>query len=107
MIIGALIFTLASTIAPVGRKIETIFIKGDRLTYHEYKITRSYNEKTEKSWAVVRKSGIVVARHGEGRGFGKIEMTRFGLFSFLGNGNKQLIIQQSTGGAHCCLLWWV
>lgn len=107
MLIVALIFQIAAAPANLERKIEDVFVKADSLSYKGYQVTRSYNPAAEKSWATVKKNGRVIVRHGLGEGLNKIEATRFGLVSLLGGGTKQLIIQQYSGGAHCCNSWWI
>jgi hypothetical protein len=84
--------------APVD--LEKIFTKGNKLSYKGYSIEKSL-EKQEGYWfATLKRGERVVARFENG---GEQEYwTNFGLFSFLGNDAQQLIVEQYSGGAHCC-----
>jgi hypothetical protein len=103
MLIIAFIFQLAT--APINSelKIERLYVQGDVLSYRGYQVSRRYNPKTGQSWATVKRNGKVLARHSSE---GEKGLTRFGIFSLLGGNTKQLVIEQSSGGAHCCNSWW-
>ena len=81
-------------------QLEAIFIKGDRLSYAGYEIERSFDAATSISTATIKKNGKTLATLNNG-GLGK-DSTEIGLFPFLGEKTKQLVIMQYSGGAHCC-----
>lgn len=92
------------------RLVREFFVDDDRLSYGGYEIVRREREvkveypselRTEVSYAVLKKKGRVVAKfEGVVSGFGNA--TEFGLFDFLGDGAKQLVVSQTVprGGRH-------
>lgn len=85
--------------------LDKVFTKEDRLSYKGYLIEKS-EAKGEETWlATLRKGGQILAKFENG-GENK-DWTSFGLFPLLGGDSKQLIIEQYSGGAHCCYSHWV
>lgn len=84
--------------------LEKVFTKDDRLSYRGYLIEKS-QDKGEESWSAALKRGNHVVAKFEG-GWNK-EWTNFGLFPFVSQEPKQLVVEQYSGGAHCCYSYWV
>ena len=85
--------------------LEDIYEKGNKLSYNGYEVTRSLNKRTQVSSVTIRKGGRVLKRFddgGQSLGFSNIA-----LFALLGGDAKQLIINQHSGGAHCCTSLWI
>lgn len=85
--------------------LEDVYEKGNKLSYRGYEVTRSLNERTEVSSVTIRKGGRVLRRFDEGGP--SLDFTNIALFSLLGGEAKQLIINQHSGGAHCCTSLWI
>jgi len=85
--------------------LDSVFTKGDTLLYKGYEVTRSYDSQTGAWFATLKKGGKVLALFKKG-GYLK-RMTSFGLFPFLGRETRELIIEQYSGGAHCCWTYWI
>jgi hypothetical protein len=85
--------------------LERVFIKGTRLTYGGYVVTRAVAEREGESRAVISRGGRELARLTDGAP--RDYATRIGLFPFLGGKGKQLVVEQYTGGAHCCTVYRV
>lgn len=80
--------------------LDQIFTKDDRLAYNGYVVEKA-QDKAQGYWlAVLKKGGKVAAKFEEG-GESK-DWTSFGLFPLLGGDAKSLIVEQYSGGAHCC-----
>jgi len=88
-----------------AQTLNDVFTREDTLVYMGYKVTRSYDSKDNVWLATLKKEEKVLATFK--RGGPLKEMTRFGLFPFLGKDTKQLIIEQYSGGAHCCWSYWI
>lgn len=88
-----------------AQTLERVFIKGTRLTYGDYVVTRAVVEREGESRAVISRGGRVLARLSDGAP--RDYATRIGLFPFLGHDGKQLVVEQYTGGAHCCTVYRV
>jgi hypothetical protein len=86
--------------------LEDLYVKGNKLSYNGYEVTRSFNERDQISTATIRRGGRVLARFNKGGG-PSLDFTSFALFSLLGGESKQLIINQYSGGAHCCTSAWI
>ena len=80
--------------------LEDIYAKGNKISYHGYDVTRAVNERREVSTATISKGGRVLVRFSDGGP--SPSFTNVALFSLLGGDSKQLIINQYSGGAHCC-----
>ncbi len=85
--------------------LDKIFTKEPRLSYKGYVVER-VEQKQEGFWfATLKKGEKVLASFEEG---GEQDYwTNFGLANFLGGDSKQLIVEQYSGGAHCCYSYWV
>lgn len=95
---------LASACAS-AQTLERVFIKGTRLTQGGYVVTRAVAESEGESRAVISRGGRELVRLTEGAP--REDATRIGLFPFLGRWGKQLVVEQYTGGAHCCTVYHV
>lgn len=95
---------IVSACAP-AQTLERFFIKGTRLSYGGYVVTRAVVESEGESRAVISRGGRELARLNDGAP--RDYATRIGLFPFLGRGGKQLVVEQYTGGAHCCTVYRV
>ena len=85
--------------------MERVFIKGTRLTYGGYVVTRAVVDSEGESRAVISRGGRELVRLNDGAP--RDYATRIGLFPFLGGNGKQLVVEQYTGGAHCCTVYRV
>ncbi len=84
--------------------LDKVFTKEDKLSYKGYSIEK-FKTPGEDSWyATLQKGEQVVAKFESG--WNK-EWTSFGLFPFLGGEPKQLVVEQFSGGAHCCYSHWI
>ncbi|OLE54771.1 MAG: hypothetical protein AUG51_06605 [Acidobacteria bacterium 13_1_20CM_3_53_8] len=101
----ALFLNLLFALPLAAQSFDEVFVNGDRLTYQGYEVTRHYNARTRDSIAIIKKNSRLLAELNYGQHFP--DSTKFGLFSLLGDGRKQLIIEQNTGGGNCCNLYWV
>ena len=105
---GVLLACAACVAVPVcasAQALERVFIKGTRLTYGGYVVTRTVSEAEGESRAVISRGGRELARVADGAP--RDYATRIGLFPFLGRNGKQLVVEQYTGGAHCCTVYHV
>ncbi|MBD0370167.1 MAG: hypothetical protein ICV60_04980 [Pyrinomonadaceae bacterium] len=84
--------------------LEKIFTKEDRLSYRGYVIEKAH-DKGEESWSAALKKGNQTVAKFES-GWNK-EWTSFGLFPFISQEPKQLVVEQYSGGAHCCYSYWI
>jgi len=86
-------------------KLSEILTEEDMLQYKGY-VVRKFERKQGFGWNVlVEKEGRPLAIFT--RGGQHPDMSRFGLFSFLGENTKELLIEQYSGGAHCCWFYWI
>ena len=83
--------------------LEDAYTEDDHLSYGGYDIERSFDPQKGASIATIKRDGKVLIAFRNG-GQGK-ESTRFGLFPLIGGEARQLVIQQHTGGAHCCWIY--
>lgn len=102
-IVLALMACVAVPVCASAQTLERAFIKGTRLTYGGYVVTRAFSER--ESFAVISRGGREMARVADGAP--RDYATRIGLFPFLGGNGKQLVVEQYTGGAHCCMVYRV
>ncbi|HEX8650545.1 MAG TPA: hypothetical protein VF708_06870 [Pyrinomonadaceae bacterium] len=86
--------------------LEDLYVKGNKVSYNGYEVTRSFNESTQLSWASISKGGRLLVSFKDGGG-PSLDFTNIALFSLLGGEGKQLIINQHSGGAHCCNSVWI
>jgi hypothetical protein len=84
-----------------AQSLKSVFTKEDRLVYQGYEITRSAKPVAD-SWIItIKKNGKIVERFEVGDMVSK-DWAKIGLFNFLAGQRKQLIIEEYTGGGHCC-----
>jgi hypothetical protein len=96
---------LSVSVCAGAQTLERVFIKGSRLTYGGYVVTRAVVEQEGESRAIISRGGGELVRLSDGAP--RDYATRIGLFPFLGGGGKQLVVEQYTGGAHCCTVYRV
>jgi hypothetical protein len=88
-----------------AQTLEEVFTEEDRLLYMGYEVMKCYDSQGDFWFATLKKKEKVLATFK--RGYNKKEWTNFGLFSFLEGDTKQLIVEQFSGGAHCCWSYWI
>jgi hypothetical protein len=87
------------------QSLESVFTDEDTLLYKGYEVTRLYDSQNEVWFAILKKADEVITTFTSG---GQLkEWTNFGLFPFLGPETSQLIVEQFSGGAHCCWSYWI
>src|SRR5262249_53098849 len=79
--------------------MDAIFIKGNKLSYAGYEVEKSHNSVEKKSFVTIKKNGETFMRVDSSNE--SQYAFEIGLFPFLGNEIKQLIINEWTGGASC------
>lgn len=94
-----------ATVCAHAQTLERVFIKGSRLAYGGYVVTRAVDEHSGESRAVIKRGGRELARLTDGAP--RDYATRIGLFPFFGGKGRQLVVEQYTGGAHCCTVYRV
>lgn len=82
--------------------LNKICTSSDNLEYKGYEVSREYDQRAEKSKVTIKKDGRVLAIHHNGEGLANKEASCFGLYRVLGRETEQLVIVQTSGGAHCC-----
>jgi hypothetical protein len=87
-----------------AQTLEEVFTKEDQLLYRGYEVTKCNDSQGDFWSATLKKDGKVLATFRSGY---KKEWTNFGLLPFLGGNTKQLIVEQFSGGAHCCWSYWI
>jgi hypothetical protein len=103
-LLGCVVCASASVCAS-AQMLERVFVKGSRLTYGDYVVTRAIVEREGESRAVISRGGRELVRLEDGAP--RVDATRIGLFPFLGGKGRQLVVEQYTGGAHCCTIYRV
>ncbi len=90
-----------------AQKLRDILSDSKTLSYRDYTVSILVSRDGKLSTAAVKRTGRVIARSVNANGpFSEIFVhTRIGFVSLLGKRTNQLIIQQYSGGAHCCLSW--
>lgn len=99
----ACVACLLASVCADAQTLERVFIKGSRLTYGGYTVTREIGGG--ESRAVIRRGRRELARLTSGAP--RTNATNIGLFPLLGGRGRQLIVDQDTGGAHCCDIYRV
>ncbi|HCU22570.1 MAG TPA: hypothetical protein DF698_06735 [Candidatus Atribacteria bacterium] len=90
-----------------GQEINTldkIFNNTKSLTLNGYTIEKIPGPQDEQWSAVLKKYNEVIMRFENGY---LEDMTIFGLYPFIVNRDKQLVVEQFSGGAHCCWSDWI
>lgn len=92
-----------------AQKLRDILSDSKALSYRDYKVSISASRDGKTSTATVKRTGRVITKSVNANGpFSEIFVhTRIGFVSLLGKRTNQLIIQQYSGGAHCCLSWHI
>jgi hypothetical protein len=86
-------------------RLDKVFTKENRLSYKGYLVEKSKVAGDEVWVATLKRGNRVLVKFENG---GEQDYwTNFGLYSFLGADPKQLIVEQYSGGAHCCYSHWV
>lgn len=85
-----------------GQSIEAVVNEN---IYRNYKVTTTYDGNNYTQRAEISRSGKVVALIDPYETTLSSEAMRVRFQSLLGSGTKQLVISQSSGGAHCCNLY--
>ncbi len=94
--------------AKSGRiELDAISTTSDLLKYKGFRIERAYLKHDRTSTATIKRGARVLARHSKGEDRFGHDSTFFGLTPLLGGNEKQLIVAQFTGGAHCCYQYWI
>jgi hypothetical protein len=89
-----------------AQTLERAFIEGRRVEYGGYTIERVVDDGAGESRAVVTRAGRELVRLADGAP--RPDSTRLALFPLLGRGaGRQLVVEQDTGGAHCCTIYRV
>ncbi len=90
---------------PKMLSLDSVFTKADTLLFEGHEVSRSYDSQSEVWFATLRKEGKTLTTFSQGGRFK--EWTNFGFFPFLGAKAPQLIVEQFSGGAHCCWFYWI
>lgn len=98
---------LFSAIPVSAQALEDAFVKGDQLSYKGYEITRVWDSVASAPVVTIKRNGKLLARLRTVAPVVRKESTQFGLLRLLGSGTRQLIIEQYTGGAHCCFVYTI
>ena len=85
--------------------LNRVCTNSDELKYEDYEVSRNYDEKARRSVVTIKKHGKVLAVHRDGQGIARKEASCLGLYPILGGKTKQLVVVQTSGGAHCCFLY--
>lgn len=96
---------LAAPLHALTLPTDKFFTSEDKLTFWEYEISRARDPESGAWTATLKKDGKVIATFEKGGP--QKEMTRFGLFRLRGNKIPQLLVEQYSGGAHCCFSYWI
>jgi hypothetical protein len=98
---------LTGEAAVSAQALSGIFVAGQHLSYKGYHIIVSHTRNGDRSIISVRRGARILIRWSNRDGPINDDSSRGGLVRLLGKRTKQLVIQQSSGGAHCCLHWRV
>ena len=107
---GPLLFIALVVVCPTNtraQKLHDILSYSKSLSYRDYTVRISVSRDGKTSTATVKRTSRVIAKSVKANGpFSEIFVhTRIGFVSLLRKRTNQLIIQQYSGGAHCCLSW--
>ncbi|MDI3543360.1 MAG: hypothetical protein PWP57_965 [Candidatus Atribacteria bacterium] len=84
--------------------LDKIFTNEKSLSYNGYLIEKIPGPREEQWSAVLKKNNEVIMRFENGY---LENMTIFGFYPFIANRDKQLVVEQFSGGAHCCWSDWI
>lgn len=79
----------------------------DSLAYGGFVISRAYDPRTHRAIVTIKKGRRLVARHRTEPSAWGVQSSCFGLTSVLGSKDKQLLVVQTSGGAHCCFSYYL
>ena len=89
-----------------AQDLEQIFTDGSRLSYREFAIEKRLilEPGRQELWEIVLsyEGNVIRSVQNESPLF-----LNFGLFSLIGERDKQLIIEEYSGGIHCCYSYWI
>jgi hypothetical protein len=87
--------------------LNRICTSSDELNYEGFQVLRTYDEKAARSVVTIKKRGKALAVYSDGEGIARKEASCFGLYPILGGKTKQLLVVQTSGGAHCCFSYHI
>lgn len=92
-----------------AQNLEDIFTKENKLVYKDYEVATSFDASRYGWVATLKKSGKVVSLFawGENVGVPGSDWISFGLYSFLGGKEPQLILGQTAMCARCGAKYWI
>jgi hypothetical protein len=100
-----LLFLASISLSVRAQQFDQIASKEKKVIYNGYEIQVKFDPRSRKSFAIVKRNGrTLINKH---YGWRDEDTTRIALFPVLGGSAKQLIIEQYTGGAHCCGFYWI
>lgn len=94
-----------TTVAKDIVKLDDICQRQDSISYKDYKVENHFDYEKNIATVIVRKGNRLVARRSVETSSSGISCVAF--YPLLGDKDEQLIIQQYTGGAHCCSVYWI
>jgi hypothetical protein len=83
-------------------ELNDICTHDDSLSYLGFEVTRSFDAQQRKSFVSIKRGKRRLAHMTNLRDAVSIKSSCFGLYSVLGTKRKQLVVVQTSGGAHCC-----
>lgn len=93
------------TLTVDAQEFREIASKEKKINYNGYEIETTFNPRSRISRAIVKRNGrTLINLH---YGWFLDDATKVGMFPVLGGNTKQLIVEQYTGGAHCCSFFWI
>jgi len=81
-------------------EMNDICIPSDTLSYRGFTVTRSYSQRYQQAVVTIKNGKRLIARQNAPNGLP--QSSCFGLYPVLGTKDKQLLVVQTSGGAHCC-----
>ncbi|NLJ49057.1 MAG: hypothetical protein GX428_05640, partial [Candidatus Atribacteria bacterium] len=84
--------------------LDKILSNTKSLSFNDYTIEKIPGPQDEQWSAVLKKNNDEIMRFENGY---LENMTIFGLYPFIVNRDKQLVVEQFSGGAHCCWSDWI
>jgi len=84
--------------------LDKLFTDETSLSIKGYVIEKVPGPQDEQWSAVLKKDGQEIIRFENGF---RENMTIFGLYPFVAGKDKQLVVEQFSGGAHCCWTDWI
>ena len=103
LLVSALVFLVSP--APV-HTLDRFLTNTPRLSYRGYAVNVSLNRAQWRSTTTIKKHGRVLAKLSVEH-LGLEQATQIGLVQLFAGKTKQLVVQESNGGAHCCYRWHI